>query len=476
MAVAVFAVAYTLIATEKIHRVTAALGGAVVMLLIGATDAEHAFFSDEAGIDWNVIFLLLGMMLIVAVVKQTGAFEYLAIWAIKRARGRPFRVMVVLVLVTAFISAGLDNVTTVLLVAPVTFLVCERLAVPVAPFLIAEALASNIGGTATLVGDPPNIIIASRGGLSYNDFLIHLAPFIVVALGVFVGLCRVLFRSAFRYDPQRAAQIADLREGDALRDRRLLVVSLVVLALVTVAFVLHTVLHLEPAVVAIVGGLLLLVLSRLDANEVVKDVEWPTLAFFAGLFVMVGALVNTGVIEELSRAAVEATEGRLLVATMVLLVGVGRAVGDRRQHPVRGHDEPDRGRDGQRGRNVAVAGAVVGAGLGRRPGRQRHGHRRIGQRGRARHRRTGRPEDHVLGVHQVRPGRHAGHHRPGHSVPVAALLRLQLARKGGGQAQRAGPAHHPANGNASDPSSDATVPGGRSIIGAYGQAGVDGGS
>ena len=310
-----------MIATEKIHRVTAALAGAVVMLLIGATDAEHAFFSEEAGIDWNVIFLLLGMMLIVAVLKQTGAFEYLAIWAIKRARGRPFRVMVVLVLVTAFISAGLDNVTTVLLVAPVTFLVCARLAVPVAPFLIAEALASNIGGTATLVGDPPNIIIGSRGGLSYNDFLIHLAPFIVVALGVFVGLCRVLFRSAFRYDPRRAAQIADLREEDALRDRRLLAVSLFVLALVTVAFVLHTVLHLEPAVVAIVGGLLLLVLSRLDANEVVKDVEWPTLVFFAGLFVMVGSLVNTGVIEALSRAAVEATEGRLFVASMVLLWG-----------------------------------------------------------------------------------------------------------------------------------------------------------
>jgi Na+/H+ antiporter NhaD/arsenite permease-like protein len=301
--------------------VTAALGGAVVMLLIGATDAEHAFFSDEAGIDWNVIFLLLGMMLIVAVLKQTGAFEYLAIWAVKRARGRPFRVMVVLVLVTAFISAGLDNVTTVLLVAPVTFLVCERLAVPVAPFLIAEALASNIGGTATLVGDPPNIIIASRAGLSYNDFLIHLAPFIVVALGVFVGLCRVLFRSAFRYDPQRAAQIADLREEDALKDRRLLAVSLVVLALVTIAFVLHTALHLEPAVVAIVGGLLLLALSRLDANEVVKDVEWPTLVFFAGLFVMVGSLVNTGVIEQLSSAAVEATEGRLFAASMMLLWG-----------------------------------------------------------------------------------------------------------------------------------------------------------
>jgi Na+/H+ antiporter NhaD/arsenite permease-like protein len=320
-AVAVFAVAYVLIATERVHRVAAALGGAAVMLLIGATDAEHAFFSEEAGIDWNVIFLLVGMMLIVAVIKRTGAFEYLAIWAAKRAKGRPFRVMVTLVVVTAVTSAGLDNVTTVLLVAPVTFLVCERLGVPVAPFLIAEVMASNIGGTATLVGDPPNIIIASRGGLSYNDSLVHLAPFIALLMVVFVGLCRILFRSSFRYDPERAAQIASLRERDAIRDSRLLALSLVVLAVVTVAFVLHTALGLEPSVVAILGGLLLLALSRLDAGEVVRDVEWPTLVFFAGLFVMVGSLVATGVIEEISRAATDATEGRLFLASMVLLWG-----------------------------------------------------------------------------------------------------------------------------------------------------------
>jgi Na+/H+ antiporter NhaD/arsenite permease-like protein len=320
-AVAVFAVAYTLIATEKVHRVAAAIGGAVVMLLIGATDAEHAFFSEEAGIDWNVIFLLIGMMLIVAVVKRTGAFEYLAIWATKRAGGRPFRVMVLLVLVTAFVSAFLDNVTTVLLIAPVTFLVCERLGVPVAPFLIAEVMASNIGGTATLVGDPPNIIIASRGGLSYNDFLIHLAPIVLLLLIVFLGLCRILFRSAFRYDTQRATQVAALRERDAIRDTRLLIVSMTVLAVVTGAFVLHTVLHLEPSVVAVVGGLVLLALSRLNASEVARDVEWPTLVFFAGLFVMVGALVHTGVVEKVSLAATEATEGRLLPATMVLLWG-----------------------------------------------------------------------------------------------------------------------------------------------------------
>ncbi|MDG4825228.1 ArsB/NhaD family transporter [Asanoa sp. WMMD1127] len=321
LAIAVFVVAYVLIATEKVHRVAAALGGAVLMLLIGATDAEHAFFSTDAGVDWNVIFLLLGMMLIVAVLRRTGVFEFVAIWAAKRAGGRPYRLMVILVLVTAVASAFLDNVTTVLLVAPVTFLVCDRLAVPVAPFLIAEALASNIGGTSTLVGDPPNIIIGSRAGLSYNDFLVHLAPIVALLLVAFIVLCRWLFRDAFRYDPQRAASVLALRERDAIRDVRLLVVSLVVLALVTAAFVLHTVLHLEPSVVAVVGGLALLAASRVDADEVARDVEWPTLVFFAGLFVMVGALVNTGVVDRVAQAASDAVEGRLLTASMVLLWG-----------------------------------------------------------------------------------------------------------------------------------------------------------
>ncbi|MPZ25440.1 MAG: hypothetical protein GEV12_03065 [Micromonosporaceae bacterium] len=318
-AVVIFAAAYALIATERVHRVAAALGGAVVMLVIGATDAEHAFFSEEAGIDWHVIFLLLGMMLIVAVLRRTGVFEYVAIWAAKRARGRPFPVMVLLVLVTAVASAALDNVTTVLLIAPVTFLVCERLNVPVAPFLIAEVLASNIGGTATLVGDPPNIIIASRAGLSFNDFLIHLAPLVVVLLVVFIGLCRVLFRKAFRYDPERAAEVMQLRERDAIHDVRLLAISGVVLSAVLIAFVLHTFLDLEPSVIAVVGGLTLLGLSRLNAESVAKDVEWPTLAFFAGLFVMVGGLVNTGVIANVAEQAAEAVEGRLGLATFVLL-------------------------------------------------------------------------------------------------------------------------------------------------------------
>jgi Na+/H+ antiporter NhaD/arsenite permease-like protein len=318
-AVAVFVTAYVFIAAEWVHRVTAALAGAVVMLLIGVTNAHHAFFSGDAGIDWNVIVLLVGMMLQVAVLKRTGLFEYLAIWAAKRARGRPVRVMVILVLVTAVVSAALDNVTTVLLVAPVTFLVCQRLGVPVAPFLIAEVMASNIGGTATLVGDPPNIIIGSRSGLTFNQFLTVLGPFIAVVLMVFVLLCRWLFRAAFRYDPARAAEVSTLREQDAITDRRLLVVSLVVLAGVLAAFVGHTTLGLEPSVVALSGGLLLVALSRLDPAELARDVEWPTLVFFAGLFVMVGALVNTGAIAALADQASHAIGGDLWLGAMVLL-------------------------------------------------------------------------------------------------------------------------------------------------------------
>jgi Na+/H+ antiporter NhaD/arsenite permease-like protein len=321
VSVAVFLGAYALIATEKVHRVAAALGGAGIMLLIHATDAEAAFFSEHSGIDWNVIFLLLGMMVIVGVLKETGIFEYLAIWAAKRARGRPFRLMALLVVITAVASALLDNVTTVLLIAPVTFLVCERLALRVVPYLIAEAMASNIGGAATLVGDPPNIIIASRGNLSFNDFLIHMAPLVVVLMVVFVALCRFMFRSAFRYDARRAADIMQLDEREAISDRRLLWQSLTVLGLVMAAFVLHPVLHYEPSVVAILGAGVLVAVTKVTTTQALGEVEWPTLVFFGGLFIMVGGLVESGVIEDLSTNLAEATDGRLGLATMALLGG-----------------------------------------------------------------------------------------------------------------------------------------------------------
>ncbi|MFI9811318.1 ArsB/NhaD family transporter [Saccharothrix variisporea] len=320
LSVVVFVGAYILIATERVHRVAAALGGAALMLALGLTDGETAFHSLDAGIDWNVVFLLLGMMVIVGVLKQTGLFEYLAIAAAKRARGRPYAMLVMLVVITAVASAALDNVTTVLLIAPVTFLVCDRLGLNPIPFLIAEVMASNIGGTATLIGDPPNIIIASRAGFSFNDFLVHLAPFVVVLMVVFVVVCRWLFRDAFRYDEKRVAEVMALSEREAIRNRTLLWQSLLVLALVLAGFTLHSALHVEPSVVALLGAGLLVLISKVTTEEAIADVEWETLVFFMGLFVMVGALVKTGVIGEVSRALADAVGGQPLVAVMALLV------------------------------------------------------------------------------------------------------------------------------------------------------------
>jgi Na+/H+ antiporter NhaD/arsenite permease-like protein len=291
------------------------------MVLIGATDDHGIFFSEDSGIDWNVIFLLLGMMIIVGVLRQTGLFEFLAIWAAKKARGRPFTIMVMLVVITAGLSAFLDNVTTVLLVAPVTLLVCERLAAPPVPFLIAEIMASNIGGTSTLIGDPPNIIIASRGGLTFNDFIINLAPLIAVLLLVFIGLCRILFRSAFQYHPDRAARIMALKEREAIGEKALLIKSLIVLALVLFGFIAHPLIGLEPAIVALLGAGLLVLLARLEPRKVFDDVEWETLLFFAGLFIMVGSLVNLGVMDAVGQTAAAVVGEDYGVAATWLLIG-----------------------------------------------------------------------------------------------------------------------------------------------------------
>jgi Na+/H+ antiporter NhaD/arsenite permease-like protein len=320
-ALVIFLGAYVLLVTEKVHRTAVALGGAALMLLLQLTDAEHAFFSEETGIEWNVIFLLLGMMMIVSVLRHTGVFEYVAIWAAKRTRGRPYPLMVMLCVLTALASALLDNVTTILLVAPVTFLVCERLGLRPAPYLIAEVLASNIGGASTLVGDPPNIIIAARGDLTFNDFLVHMAPIVVILMAAFCLLCRWLFRREFTYDAERAESVMRLNEREAITDPRLLIKALAVLALVVLAFILHPVLHYEPSVVALLGAGLLLLITEVEVTEALQEVEWSTLAFFGGLFIMVGALVEVGVIGRVAEATADATEGRLGLATMVLLGG-----------------------------------------------------------------------------------------------------------------------------------------------------------
>jgi Na+/H+ antiporter NhaD/arsenite permease-like protein len=325
IAIGVFVVAYALIASDRVNKMLVALVGAAIVVVLRVVESEDIFYSHETGIDWDVIFLLLGMMIIVSVLRQTGVFEYIAIWSAKRAKGSPLRVMILLVLVTALASALLDNVTTVLLVAPVTLLVCDRLEINPVPFLVAEVFASNIGGASTLVGDPPNIIIASRAGLTFNDFLIHMAPIVIIVMAVFVAMLPRLFRGSFGVDPDRVADVMSLEEREAIRDPTLLVKCAVVLVLVFTAFVAHPVLHIEPSIVALVGAGVLILISRLERSDYLGSVEWETLLFFAGLFIMVGALVKTGVVDALAKSAIEITGGNALL-TVMLILGVSAPV------------------------------------------------------------------------------------------------------------------------------------------------------
>jgi Na+/H+ antiporter NhaD/arsenite permease-like protein len=323
LALAIFVVAFFFIATEKVSKVTTVLVAAGAMAVLGLIPGAGVFYSEHEGIDWNVIFLLFGMMIIVGIIKPTGVFDYLAIWAAKRSRGKPYRLMVMLMLITAIASPFLDNVTTIMLVAPVTIVVCNRLRIPAQPYLIAEVLAANIGGAATLIGDPPNIIIGSRAGLTFNDFLVHMAPAVIVIFAVFVLLTKVLFRKDFVYNPEQVAEVMALQERRAIKDPKLLVRCLVVLTGVVIGFGLHSVLHIEPSVVALVGAGVMYLVAGVDANEVLNEVEWPTLAFFAGLFVMVAGLVHTGLIATAGEWAIDRFGDNYLVAATALLFGSG---------------------------------------------------------------------------------------------------------------------------------------------------------
>ncbi|GII95905.1 ArsB/NhaD family transporter [Sinosporangium siamense] len=323
LALGIFVAAYFFIATEKINKVKVTLIAAGLMAVFSLIPGAEVFFSEHAGIDWNVIFLLFGMMVIVGIIKQTGLFDYLAIWAAKKSKGRPYRLMVMLMVITAVASPFLDNVTTIMLVAPVTVVVCDRLRIPAQPYLIAEILASNIGGAATLIGDPPNIIIGSRAGLTFNDFLVHMAPIVIVVFILFTLFTKVLFRKSFEYHPERVEAVMALNERRAITDPVLLRRCLIVLGLVVVAFSLHSVLHIDPSIVALVGAGVMLLVSRSDTSEVLREVEWPTLVFFMALFVMVSGLIHTGVIGAIGTWAVDTFGGDYFAAATALLFGSG---------------------------------------------------------------------------------------------------------------------------------------------------------
>lgn len=317
VAVAVFVVVMITIITEKLHRSLAAITGAMIVL------ALHVMPFDAAmeHIDFNTLGVLLGMMLFVSVVKLSGVFEFLAIKCARLAKGDPWKIMLLFVLLTAVLSAFLDNVTTVLLIGPMTLTVCKLLDVNPIPFFMTEILASNIGGTATLIGDPPNIMIGSAAGYSFFDFILYDAPAVAIILVAILGVFYALYGRKMNVDDEHKARIMELDEHAQIKNRRLLKQSVVMTALVVVGFMAHGALGLESCIIALGAAGIIMLISGESIEEALSNVEWTTLSFFAGLFVIVGALAETGVIGMLANGLIDATGGNVFITMLVLLIG-----------------------------------------------------------------------------------------------------------------------------------------------------------
>lgn len=327
IAVIVFILTYAVIITEKINRAVIALLGAAIMILLGIVNIETAFTKY---IEWGTITLLIGMMILVGITNKTGVFQYAAVKAAKMVKGEPVRILIVLAILTAVGSAFLDNVTTVLLIVPVTFSITRILGVNPVPFLISEVLFSNIGGTATLIGDPPNIMLGSDiKHLTFNAFLLNLTPVIIIIGAVTIFLLYFIYRKQMKVDPDRKAELMELNENDFIRDKKLLIKSMTVLGLTILGFVLHALLHVEAAAIAMSGAtvLMLIGVKENELEEVFESVEWVTIFFFAGLFTLIGGLVEVGVIKTLAQKALEVTGGNIPTAATLILWVSGFASG-----------------------------------------------------------------------------------------------------------------------------------------------------
>ena len=315
ISIVIFVVVMAFIISEKVHRTTAALAGAVALILTGVV----SFDTGVGHIDFGTLGVLVGMMIFVAVVKNSGIFEYLAIRAAKIAKGNPWLIMVLFVLITAVLSAFLDNVTTVLLIGPVTYTVCKMLEVNPIPFFLTEIIASNVGGTATLIGDPPNIMIGSATGLTFFDFLANDGPAVLIILAVSIAIFYVMYGRNMGASQEKRDHIMAMHAHEAIKDQGLFKKSVVMIFLVALAFVVHGALDIEPSVVALAAAAIMLIIGRADVEHTLMDVEWATIGFFAGLFVVVGGLAETGVIEMMAYALIDATGGNLMVTIIVLV-------------------------------------------------------------------------------------------------------------------------------------------------------------
>lgn len=315
LSLCIFIIVMILIISEKINRTVAALCGASIVILI------HIFSGDTAlgYIDFNTIGVLIGMMIIVGIIKNTGIFEYLAVIAAKRAKGEPWKIIVSLCLITALTSALLDNVTTVLLIVPMTFVITQTLELDPIPFLIPEILASNIGGTSTLIGDPPNIMIGSEAGLDFMDFIINLLPVIIVIFIATFVVLKFNYRNKLIVAEDKKKLIMEMDEKVCIKNRVLLNKSLFVMAIVIIGLFFHSEFGYASAVVALSGAALLLLISGENIDEAMMSVEWPTIFFFGGLFIMVGALEEVGLIEKLAKVIVGLTGNNLLFTGILII-------------------------------------------------------------------------------------------------------------------------------------------------------------
>ncbi len=314
-AVVVFLAVLGLIISEKVNRTVAAISGALVLLIFriinGGDAIEH--------IDFNTLGVLMGMMVFVGIVKKTGVFEYLAIFSAKKVKGDPWKIMLALCGITFFASAFLDNVTTVLLIVPMTFVITNLLGLNPIPFMISEIMSSNIGGTSTLIGDPPNIMIGSEADLDFMDFIKNLSPITIVIFAVTMLLLKLIYGKTLVIPEEKKALIFELNERDSIKDSKLLIKSIIVMALIILGFFLHSILNYPSALIAICGAALLIILSHENIEEALHTIEWPTIFFFGGLFVLVGALVEVGIINKLATLVMDITGTNVLLAGIIII-------------------------------------------------------------------------------------------------------------------------------------------------------------
>lgn len=315
IAICIFSLVMLAIISEKINRAVAAMTGALLMVIFNIVSFEHGL----SHIDFNTIGVLIGMMLFVSVVKNSGLFEYIAILSAKKSKGNPWKIMLCFILLTAILSAVLDNVTTVLLIGPMTIVITQILKINPVPFLITQILASNIGGTATLIGDPPNIMIGSAANLSFIDFVINLGPIVIIILFFTIICFRFMFKKHLYVDDKYKEEILKLDESKAIKDKPLLIKSIIMIILILLGFVLHNIIHIESSVIALTGATVMMFIGKQDVDEILSSIEWSTIAFFGGLFVIVGGLVEVGIIDFIASYLIDATSGNLALTMLVIL-------------------------------------------------------------------------------------------------------------------------------------------------------------